>query len=96
MKDGRATARSLSLIGAAARGPAEQFYLPREVLDLVRERWEPAHTELLLAPLREAERVQQRPAVREKRPGPNQPCACGSGKKYKKCCGSPNRRAPQD
>jgi preprotein translocase subunit SecA len=23
-----------------------------------------------------------------KRPGPNDPCSCGSGKKYKKCCGA--------
>ena len=22
-------------------------------------------------------------------PGPNDPCPCGSGKKYKKCCGNP-------
>ena len=22
--------------------------------------------------------------------GPNEPCPCGSGKKYKKCCGAPN------
>ncbi|MBX3231385.1 MAG: SEC-C domain-containing protein [Labilithrix sp.] len=22
--------------------------------------------------------------------GPNQSCPCGSGKKYKKCCGGPN------
>ncbi|MGN0632270.1 MAG: preprotein translocase subunit SecA [Oscillospiraceae bacterium] len=26
-----------------------------------------------------------------KKVGPNDPCPCGSGKKYKKCCGSPNR-----
>ena len=24
----------------------------------------------------------------EKQPGRNEPCPCGSGKKYKKCCGS--------
>lgn len=24
----------------------------------------------------------------EKKPGRNDPCPCGSGKKYKKCCGS--------
>jgi len=24
--------------------------------------------------------------------GPNEPCPCGSGKKYKKCCGAPNAR----
>jgi hypothetical protein len=27
------------------------------------------------------------PAAREDRPGRNEPCRCGSGKKYKKCCG---------
>jgi len=27
----------------------------------------------------------------EKRPGPNQPCSCGSGKKYKRCCGGLGR-----
>jgi len=27
-------------------------------------------------------------AVREKKVGRNEPCPCGSGKKYKKCCGS--------
>ena len=26
-------------------------------------------------------------AVVEKTPGRNDPCSCGSGKKYKKCCG---------
>lgn len=25
--------------------------------------------------------------VKEKKPGRNEPCPCGSGKKYKKCCG---------
>jgi uncharacterized protein YecA (UPF0149 family) len=27
--------------------------------------------------------------VKEKEPGRNDPCPCGSGKKYKKCCGKP-------
>ena len=27
-----------------------------------------------------------------KKVGPNDPCPCGSGKKYKKCCGSPENR----
>ena len=27
-----------------------------------------------------------------KKVGPNDPCPCGSGKKYKKCCGSPEKR----
>ncbi len=25
---------------------------------------------------------------KDKKVGPNDPCPCGSGKKYKKCCGS--------
>jgi preprotein translocase subunit SecA len=27
------------------------------------------------------------PVRREKKVGRNEPCPCGSGKKYKKCCG---------
>jgi len=29
----------------------------------------------------------RRPSVAEKNVGRNEPCPCGSGKKYKKCCG---------
>ncbi len=29
---------------------------------------------------------------KDKKVGPNDPCPCGSGKKYKKCCGSPSNR----
>ncbi len=29
-----------------------------------------------------------RTIVKEKHPGRNEPCPCGSGKKYKKCCGA--------
>jgi len=29
-----------------------------------------------------------KPAKTEKKIGRNEPCPCGSGKKYKKCCGS--------
>jgi SWIM/SEC-C metal-binding protein len=25
--------------------------------------------------------------IAERKPGRNEPCPCGSGKKYKKCCG---------
>jgi len=34
-----------------------------------------------------------RPVRKKEAPGPNDPCPCGSGKKYKKCCGSPANRA---
>lgn len=32
-------------------------------------------------------RMQELHAAGKKQPGPNDPCFCGSGKKYKKCCG---------
>ncbi len=31
--------------------------------------------------------LQKQPAKAEKKPGRNDPCPCGSGKKYKQCCG---------
>lgn len=34
---------------------------------------------------RKIQKVQ--PVVKKKKPGPNEPCLCGSGKKFKKCCG---------
>jgi preprotein translocase subunit SecA len=33
------------------------------------------------------ENVKRKPVVKEKKIGRNDPCPCGSGKKYKKCCG---------
>ncbi|MBD0373821.1 MAG: DUF1186 domain-containing protein [Pyrinomonadaceae bacterium] len=32
--------------------------------------------------------IQQQPIVKKKKVGRNEPCPCGSGKKYKKCCGT--------
>jgi len=34
------------------------------------------------------EQKKSKTVVKEKEPGRNDPCPCGSGKKYKKCCGS--------
>ena len=31
--------------------------------------------------------VKKAPVVKKSPPAPNAPCPCGSGKKYKKCCG---------
>jgi preprotein translocase subunit SecA len=30
------------------------------------------------------------PVKTERKPGPNEPCPCGSGKKYKYCCSGKN------
>ena len=39
--------------------------------------------------------VKKEPVRKTKKVGPNDPCPCGSGKKYKKCCGSPEKLAEQ-
>ena len=33
--------------------------------------------------------VKKKPVVKKQKVGPNDPCPCGSGLKYKKCCGKP-------
>lgn len=37
----------------------------------------------------EGQRAQQEPTIKNPKVGRNDPCPCGSGKKYKKCCGRP-------
>lgn len=32
--------------------------------------------------------VSVNPAIKQEKVGRNDPCSCGSGKKYKKCCGA--------
>ena len=34
--------------------------------------------------------VRKQPVKKVKKPGRNDPCPCGSGKKYKNCCGRDN------
>jgi SEC-C motif len=86
LTDGRRVALSLTLIAATARGAPEQFYLPRELMQALHRRWEPAHTWKVLAPLMQMEKASRRP-VRVVSVGRNEPCPCGSGQKWKKCCG---------
>ena len=33
--------------------------------------------------------IKKKPIVKKTKVGPNDPCPCGSGLKYKKCCGRP-------
>jgi len=68
-----------------ARAKAEDFYLPKAIVDQVRHSWSPERT-FELVRWREAS-VEATPVQKEKTPGRNEPCSCGSGKKFKKCCG---------
>ena len=60
-----------------------EIKMPKEVVDkLVKERPE------LAQKYTPAQVVNHTPTRVEKTPGRNDPCPCGSGKKYKNCCGS--------
>jgi len=86
MSDGGKLTVSLHLVAATARDAPERFYFPRDVVHRSRVAWKPEYSLRLLEPMRQAERRDRVPARRAEVPGPNQPCSCGSGKKYKKCC----------
>jgi hypothetical protein len=84
-------ARNISLITAAPAwlgdARAEDLYVPAAHMDTLVEEWSP---ELALGWYRHLKRYDpgRRPVVREApRVGRNEPCACGSGRKLKKCCG---------
>ena len=71
------------LIGVTtlADRPAEEFYFPAAQVDEA-----PAFTPEAALALAEAYRPGG-PVQAKEKPGRNAPCPCGSGKKYKKCCG---------
>ncbi|HEX8794534.1 MAG TPA: SEC-C metal-binding domain-containing protein [Polyangiaceae bacterium] len=78
----------LVVLPVAARASAEEFYLPREAVRQWYGRYEPQETLDRVLRWSKAEPNKQ-PARAEKAPGRNDPCTCGSGKKWKKCHGAP-------
>ncbi len=78
------------MVGAlptAARASAEDFYFPRDVVRAWLGEWTPEETLERLK--RRADAVPKREPLRaEKTPGRNEPCSCGSGKKWKRCHGA--------
>jgi SEC-C motif-containing protein len=76
----------LIAIAAVARAKAEDFYFPAAVLHALG----PPDLEQIGASLVEMRRTLfgvAKTVRREEQPGRNDPCPCGSGKKYKKCHG---------
>ncbi|HEX2571317.1 MAG TPA: SEC-C metal-binding domain-containing protein [Polyangia bacterium] len=68
-------------VAALAARPAEEFYFPAAHVDEA-----PAFTPEAALAMAESYRPGD-PVRAEEKPGRNEPCPCGSGKKYKKCCG---------
>jgi hypothetical protein len=89
--DGKKLTQSMCLVAAAARGGPEQFYLPGELARALHRPWQPEDTWTVLAPMMRAERAGRKPVVAAAKVGRNDPCPCGSGRKWKKCCGAAAR-----
>ena len=80
-----------------ARSAAEDFYFPREVIRAWMGAWsldETLYRVSRFAELRDKRRKD--PAVAVPKPGRNDPCTCGSGKKWKRCCGSGTGKSPEE
>lgn len=77
---------TMQLVAASAAGPPEQFYLPRSALKALRTPWRPADTLTLLEPMATVDRARRKTIVRKVDIGRNDPCFCGSGQKWKRCC----------
>jgi hypothetical protein len=84
--DGKKLAQAMFLVAAAARGGPEQFYLPAELARVLHRPWRPEDTWTVLDPMMRVERAGRKPTVAAPKVGRNDPCACGSGRKWKKCC----------
>ncbi len=78
-------AELLRLAPSFARYRPEDLYLPRRWLNELNVPWAPADTMGHLRALRSYYSAAV-PVSAPKAPGRNDPCTCGSGAKYKKCC----------
>jgi len=79
----------LLMLPWVARAEAEDLYLPRSLIDAERVPWHPQRT---LRLLRGPAAVEKLPSPKPEGPSRSGPCPCGSGKKYKRCCG--DQRSP--
>ena len=79
----------LRMMPWAARAEVEDFFVPEARARELRTPWTRDDAwELYDALTKTIDTKSQKTPVRaEEKPGRNDPCSCGSGKKYKKCCG---------
>ena len=85
--------RDIALLGLVDAAQAEEMGMDWEQRYDLDERWQlMASVPALLQDLYLSRLEQQAPTGtirREPGPGRNDPCTCGSGRKWKKCCGAP-------
>jgi hypothetical protein len=84
------TGTMMSLFAApyAARAKPEDFYFPRHFIKAYGGEWWPERAAELLQLAGSLRYRSKKPVESKKTAGRNDPCPCGSGKKYKKCHGA--------
>ena len=78
----------MQAIPLVARAKAEDFYFERDVARKLLADWHPDDTLEIVRRQREAGHLGGLTVKSDAKPGRNEPCHCGSGKKYKKCHGA--------
>ncbi len=81
----KAVSLAICAVATVARARPEDFFLPKDLAKAINNPWTPSRTIDLLA--RYATWHRDEPIRIGPTPGRNEPCSCGSGKKFKKCCG---------
>jgi len=69
----------------------EDFYWSESDVARYEPAWTPAHSLAIIERVVATDALtlaRPSPVVRSATPGRNEPCSCGSGKKYKRCCGA--------
>ncbi|MBI5479467.1 MAG: SEC-C domain-containing protein [Deltaproteobacteria bacterium] len=81
------TMRLIVCLPWVARAPAEELYPPADFVRATSRPWRPEDARAILDRLCWLYAYDV-PRHAAKAPGRNEPCPCGSGKKYKRCCGA--------
>jgi hypothetical protein len=90
--DGEAMVLGLVMLPWLATASGPELYLPAQILDQCKSLFDPEDLMQRLAKYHYA-RAGGPAARAPARTGRNEPCTCGSGKKYKRCCGAVNPEA---
>jgi len=85
-----------AMIPWLARASAEELYLPADYLTEARIKWQPTRTMIALRAHQHVLTRSPRTMAPPQKEGPSRsgPCPCGSGKKYKRCCGAERHEGP--
>jgi preprotein translocase subunit SecA len=86
----REAIETLQLVQFNFESPEEEQRRMEAILDELESELENAKTneeEIVSADVEGGETPTRKPIRSEKKPKRNEPCPCGSGKKYKQCCG---------